>query len=79
MSKEHEVGYHTIFLPLIDLAYKKNYNSIRVVLENIARHRTADLRAEMKNGKRDNIGRVYRAILEPICYAVGKVKLSLEK
>ena len=79
MSKEHEVGYHTIFLPLIDLAYKKNYTSIRVVLENIARHRTADLRAEMKNGKRDNIGRVYRAILEPICYAVGKVKLSLEK
>jgi len=79
MTKEHEVGYHTIFLPLIDLAYKKNYNSVRVILENIARHRTADLRAEMKNGKRDNIGRVYRAILEPICYAVGKVKLSLEK
>ena len=79
MTKEHEVGYHTIFLPLIDLAYKKNYNSVRVILENIARHRTADLRAEMKNGKRDNIGRVYRAVLEPICYAVGKIKLSLEK
>ena len=79
MTKEHEVGYHTIFLPLIDLAYKKNYNSIRVVLENIARHRTADLRAEMKNGKRNNIGRFYRAILEPICYVVGKIKLSLEK
>lgn len=74
MTKAHEVGYHALFLPLVDLAYKKNVKPLRVVLENIARHRSADLRAEMRNTKRDNIGRVYRAVLEPICYFVGKLK-----
>lgn len=74
LTKAHEVGYHTLFLPLVDLAYKKNFKPLRAVLENIARHRSADLRAEMRGTKRDNIGRVYRAILEPICYFVGKLK-----
>lgn len=48
MTKAHEAGYHTLFLPLVDLAYKKNVKPLRVVLENIARHRSADLRAEMR-------------------------------
>jgi hypothetical protein len=74
LTKAHEVGYHTIFLPLVDLAYKKNVKPLRVVLEHIARHRSADLRAEMRNSKRDNIGRAYRFILEPLCYIVGKIK-----
>lgn len=74
LTKAHEVGYHTLFLPLVNLAYKKNVKPLRVVLENIARHRSADLRAEMRGTKRDNIGRVYRAILEPTCYLVGKLK-----
>lgn len=74
LTKAHEVGYHTLFLPLVDLAYKKDVKPVRIVLENIARHRSADLRAEMRGTKRDNVGRVYRAILEPICYFVGKLK-----
>jgi hypothetical protein len=28
----------------------------------------------MRNGKRDILGRIYRNILEPICYATGKMK-----
>jgi hypothetical protein len=27
----------------------------------------------MRGNKRDTLGRIYRAILEPICYLVGKV------
>jgi hypothetical protein len=77
MTKEHEVGYHAMFLPLVDAAYKQDkwYSKpLRKVLENIARHRTADIRAEMREGKRDTLGRVYRAVLEPLCYVVGKIK-----
>ena len=79
LTKEHEVGYHTIFLPLVDIAYKKNNKFVRVILEHIARHRTADLRAEMNRGKRDKLGRFYRFFLEPLCYIVGKVKMAMEK
>lgn len=74
LTKAHEVGYHTLFLPLVDLAYKKNVKPLRYALENIARHRSSDLRAEMRNTKRDNLGRAYRAVLEPLCYFVGKLK-----
>ena len=49
------------------------------VLKHIARHRTADLRAEMYGTKRDRIGQVERAVLEPLCYIVGKIKLMTEK
>jgi hypothetical protein len=28
----------------------------------------------MRGKKRDPLGRIYRAIIEPICYVVGKVK-----
>lgn len=77
LTKEHEKGYHALFLPLVDLAYRKQTivsKPLRAVLENIARHRSADLRAEMRNSKRDTVGRIYRAILEPLCYIVGKYK-----
>ena len=48
----------------------------RKILENIARHRTADIRAETQGRKRDIIGRIERSIFEPLCYIVGKVKLQ---
>lgn len=74
LTKAHEVGYHTLFLPLVDLGYTKDVKVVRKVLEHIARHRTADLRAEMRGTKRDSLGRVYRFVLEPLCYVVGKLK-----
>jgi hypothetical protein len=76
LTKEHEVGYHTLFLPLVHLAYKKDYTLIRKILEHGTRHRTADLRAEMQDKKRDQLGRIYRFFLEPLCYVVGKIKLA---
>jgi len=77
LTKAHEVGYHTIFQPLVEVAYHTDrwYSKpLKNALEHIARHRSADLRAEMRNSKRDTLGRIYRAVLEPVCYLVGKVR-----
>jgi len=75
-AKVYETGYHTLFLPLVAFAKKDGIvnRAVKHVLEHIAKHRTADIYKEMRNGKRDTLGRIYRAILEPICYVVGKVK-----
>jgi hypothetical protein len=75
-AKTVEKGYHTLFLPLVAFAKKDGFFSkvVRKTLEHIARHRTADVYKEMRNGKRDTLGRIYRAVLEPLCYVVGKVK-----
>ena len=72
----YEKGYHTLFLPIIMFAYKNSNpvrNIVRNALEHVARHRTADI-WKQKHGKRDTLGRIYRAIIEPICFVVGKVK-----
>jgi hypothetical protein len=64
-------------MPIIFFAYGKNTSVIRKcvreALEHVARHRTADI-WKQKHGKRDTLGRIYRAIIEPICFVVGKVK-----
>ena len=75
-AKTIEKGYHTLFLPLVAFAKKDGFFNkvVRKTLEHIARHRTADVYKEMRNGKRDTLGRIYRAVLEPLCYFVGKVK-----
>ena len=44
---------------------------VKKILEHIATHRTIDIRQEEKN-KIHLLGRVYRKMLEPICYWVGK-------
>jgi hypothetical protein len=77
-AKTIEKGYHTLFLPVVAYAFNGTPNALRSavrrVLEHIARHRTADLWKEMRGKKRDPLGRIYRAVIEPICYLVGKVK-----
>jgi hypothetical protein len=77
LTKAHEVGYHTLFLPLVYLAYTKDIKFIRTLLEHGTRRRTADLRAELKGTKRNTLGRFYRSIFEPLCYTVGKIKIAL--
>lgn len=78
LKKEHEVGYHAMFLPLVKISYKmgnKWWNkAVRTVLEHLVKHRTADIWLEAKGKKRDNLGRIYRKIFEPLCYLVGKIK-----
>jgi len=69
MKPEYQIGYHKIFLPLVKLS--KTNKVVKKVLEHIAVHRTIDIRQEAR-GKVHLLGRVYRKILEPICYIVGK-------
>jgi len=69
MKPEYQIGYHKIFLPLVKLS--KTNKVLKKTLEHIAVHRTIDIRQEAR-GKMHLLGRVYRKILEPICYIVGK-------
>lgn len=77
LDPAYEKGYHAVFLPLIMFGYGKGINPLRKIvrsaLEHVARHRTADI-WKQKRGKRDKLGMIYRAVLEPICYVVGKLK-----
>jgi hypothetical protein len=78
LTKEHEVGYHAMFLPLVKISYKmgnKWWNKVvRKGLEHLVKHRTKDIYQEYKGKKRDTLGRIYRNIFEPLCYLVGKIK-----
>ncbi len=77
-AKTIETGYHALFLPVVAYAFNGKRNkltdAVKAVAEHIARHRTADLWKEMRGKNRDTLGRIYRAVIEPICYVVGKVK-----
>jgi hypothetical protein len=76
-AKTIEKGYHKLFLPIVAFAFSDKQTFarkfVRKVSEHIARHRTADLWKEMRGKRRDTLGRMYRAIIEPLCYLVGKV------
>ena len=69
LAPEYQKGYHKIFLPLVRLS-KKNI-VFKKVLEHIAVHSTIDMRQSMR-GKTHLLGRIYRKILLPLCYWVGK-------
>lgn len=73
LSPEYQKGYHKIFLPLVKYAKQDGTTNriVKKVLEHIAVHRTIDIRQEAR-GKVHLLGRIYRKILEPICYIVGK-------
>lgn len=78
LTKAHEVGYHTLFLPLVDFGFNCGDGrlnlAVRKVLEWGTRHRSTDLRAELRNKKRNTTGRIIRLIFEPLCYVIGKLK-----
>ena len=69
LAPEYQKGYHILFLPLVKMA--KTNKIVKKVLEHIAVHRTIDIRQESR-GKTHMLGRLYRKVLEPICYWVGK-------
>ena len=73
LAPEYQRGYHRLFLPLVNYAKQKGIINkiIKNILEHIAVHRTIDIRQQERN-KIHLIGRVYRTILEPICYWAGK-------
>ena len=73
LPMEYQLGYHALFLPLVKFSKREGLinKAVKKVLEHIAVHRTIDIRQEAR-GKTHMLGRVYRKILEPICYWVGK-------
>ena len=81
LNDYHQIGYHTLFLPMVNYAYYSGKDSVgkkavRTTLEFLMRHRTADLRARLRGGevKRDTIGRIWNAIFEPLIYITGRIK-----
>ena len=73
LAPEYQKGYHKIFLPLVKYAKQDGVTNkiVKNILEHIAVHRTIDIRQESR-GKIHLLGRIYRKVLEPICYLVGK-------
>jgi len=75
MTPAHERGYHRIFGPVLRFAEPRTTplrRAVWSVLTHLMRHRTADLRAVMHGRKRDPLGRLYRAVFEPLCALVGR-------
>ena len=69
LSPEYQKGYHKLFLPLVKIA--KTNKVVKKILEHIAVHSTIDMR-QATRGKMHLLGRIYRKILLPLCYFVGK-------
>jgi hypothetical protein len=69
LSPEYQKGYHKLFLPLVKLS--KTNKVVKKILEHIAVHSTIDMR-QATRGKMHLLGRIYRKILLPLCYIVGK-------
>lgn len=79
LTPAHEAGYHYLFLPLVTAAYKESHwysNTLRCALEHIARRRTIDIKAELRNSKRSLYNRFLRLTLEPLCYVVGSIVIK---
>ena len=71
LTIQHQKGYHILFKPFVKGMHKSNI--IKALGAHVAKHRTQDLKHIMFNSKPSLIGRIYRKILEPICYVVGKL------
>ena len=82
LTKYHEIGYHAVFMPLVNYAFyhpnpKWANKTLRKAMEHIARHVTTDKRCVLRGSKkRDNLGRFYR-LMEPIMYLIGRIKTWL--
>lgn len=74
LTPEHERGYHRLALPMIRYAYHGRSwprRAMRACMEHVVRHRSVDLWLTMRGRRRDPLGRVYRAALEPLCRVLG--------
>ena len=70
LTIQHQEGYHKLFKPFVKGMHKSNI--IKAIGAHVARNRTQDLKHIMFGSKPSWLGRIYRKILEPICYIVGK-------
>ena len=76
LDKSYQIGYHKLFLPVVKWAYGKDNTMKKLVRwwgEGFARRRTADIWLQKRGKGRHPIGAIERAIIEPLCYIVGKL------
>jgi hypothetical protein len=76
LTPAHERGYHRWALPLVRFSYAGESLArrvVRAIIEHIARERTADIWAEMRGARRRPLGRLYRAVLEPLSWLLGQL------
>ena len=84
LDPAYQAGYHALFLGLVNRVYRSDKKDtlssrlIKAVGERIVRKRTADI-WKQKRGRIDVEGRIYRTILEPICYVFGKFEINKTK
>lgn len=74
LTEHHERGYHLLVLPFLRYAYGGHGPARRLLragLEHVVRRRTVDLWQEMRGRRGLSLGRAYRAVLEPLCFALG--------
>ena len=69
LSETHQKGYHFLFKPFVKGMQKSN--TLTSVGRHFAQERTKDIKHIMYGTKFSLLGRVYRIILEPICFVVG--------
>jgi len=70
LTIQHQEGYHKLFKPFVKGMHKSQI--IRAIGAHVAKHRTQDLKHVMFGSRSSWLGRMYRKILEPVCYLVGK-------
>ena len=69
LSETHQKGYHFLFKPFVKGMQKSNM--LTSIGRHFAKERTKDIKHIMYGTKFSLLGRVYRIILEPICFVVG--------
>ena len=68
----HQDGYHWLFEPFVKGMHKNKL--IQMIGAHVAKHRTRHLKHVMFNSRPSLLGKIYSAVLEPMCYYTGKIK-----
>lgn len=76
LTAYHQIGYHKVFLPLVDYGFNSGNGWSNLIMRDIliwiGKNRTADIQNELLGKKRNNFHRMLRAIIEPTLAALGK-------
>lgn len=76
LTPAHQVGYHKVFLPLVDYGFKRGDGWKQLLLRSaliwIGKNRTSDIQNELAGRKRNLLHRTLRAIAEPTLAAIGR-------
>jgi hypothetical protein len=76
LTPAHEIGYHKVFLPLVEYGFKQGdglgHRVVRAALIWIGKHRTSDIKNELAGKPRNMLHKYLRAVIEPTLAAIGR-------